>query len=218
METPQTSATDDTPRWAVRTAQIISDVFSPLLIPTYGMVLAMTLTGLCILPAGVRLGATFGVAFITAFIPMLFIFILIRMGKVSDTSISDHRQRTAPYIVSILCYTGAAFYIAALHAPLWLMLFFAAAAGMSVISMIINHWWKISVHTGAAGGLAGIVFWLGANHVLSFHPLVVISCAFMLVGLLATSRLILRRHTLLQVVAGALLGFFCEYATLAILI
>ncbi len=212
--TQQNTETPAVPAGLRRCAQIFSDVFSPLLIPTYGMVIAMTMTALSILPAGIRLGATLGVAFITAFIPTLFIFILIRMGKVSDTSISDRHQRTAPFLASVACYIGAAVYVSALHAPRWLMLFFAAAAAMSLISLLITHWWKISAHTGAAAGLAGVVFWLGANHILLFHPLAMISGAILLVGLLASSRIILGRHTLMQVTAGALLGFFIEYGTL----
>lgn len=215
-ETPtqQNTETPDIPAGLRRCAQIFSDIFSPILISTYGMVIAMTMTTLSMLPAGIRLGATIGVAFITAFIPALFIFILIRMGKVSDTDISDRHQRTAPFLAAALCYIGAAIYVSVLHAPRWLMLFFAAAATLSLISLLITRRWKISAHSGASAGLAGVIFWLGANHILLFQPLAMISGAILLTGILASSRIILGRHTLMQVVAGALLGFFIEYGTL----
>lgn len=199
------------------TAHIISDLFSPLLAPTYGMAVAMWLTRLHYLPLGVRLWATLGVTFITAIIPVTAIALLIRAGKVSDTSISDPRQRTVPYLVSILCYIGAAVYINALKAPSWLVVFFVGAAVVSTLSMLINRKWKISAHTGGTGGLAAIIFWLALNGYIEYSPLAWVSAGFALVGIMAWSRLYLEHHTLMQVFAGATLAFAVEYGLIALL-
>ena len=202
------------PRGLTLTANIVNDVFSPLLVPTYAMIIAVMLTQLSILGVGVRVTACLGITFITALLPMTFIFILMRMGKVSDASISDPRERTAPYMATIICYLGASAYVYAIHAPLWLIIFFIGAALTSATAMLITHWWKISAHTGATGGLAGILFWLADRNILSGDGLLWVSLAFILVGLVASARLILNRHTLGQVAAGAALGFGIELATL----
>ena len=61
-------------------AHILSGILSPLLVPTIGMIITMTLTGMVILPASTRAGATLGVFFITCMLPMFLIFILMKAG------------------------------------------------------------------------------------------------------------------------------------------
>lgn len=198
------------------TAHIISDLFAPLLVPTYAMLAAMFMTRLCILPLSSRLWATAGVFVITAVIPFALIWTLIRLGKVSDTSISDRSQRTVPYIASILCYAGAAVYLGCLKAPVWLWAFFIGAALVSVLSVIITRWWKISAHVGATGGLCAGFFFLAWRHLLIYSPLVWVSLSMVLVCAMAWARLYLDRHTPLQTLAGAALGFCVELATLSV--
>ena len=198
------------------TAHLLSDILSPLLTPTYAMIAAMWLTRLHYLPLGNRLWATLGITAITAFVPVTFIAILMKRGKVSDTSISDPTQRTAPYCATIVCYLLAAAYLFVLNAPMWLVGFFGGAAVMASLSLLITHWWKISAHTGGIGGLAAIVYWLGYHDFIEQAPLVWISAAFLLTGLLAWARLYLRHHTLMQTFAGAALSFAVVYGTVTV--
>ena len=198
------------------TAHIISDVFAPLLVPTYAMLVAMFMTRLAILPVGPRLWAIAGVFVITAVIPFVLIWSLIRMGKVSDTSISDRSQRTIPYIASVLCYAGAAVYLICLKAPAWLWAFFIGASVMSIISLVITRWWKISAHTGAVGGLCGGIFFLAWKHMLLYIPLFWVCASMVLVCLMAWARLYLNRHTPLQTLAGAVAGFVIILVSLSI--
>lgn len=196
-------------------AHVVSDVFSPILMPTFGMAAALWLTVLHYLPLSVRLWALLGVFGLTAVLPFLFILIMIKRGRISDVSISDRAQRPAPYCVSIACYLGAGFYLMMLHAPAWLPGFFFGAAAVSLISLFVTHWWKISAHVGAAGGFAGIIYWLAYRGMI-MEPMLWVSVAFILCGVLAWSRLYLGRHTPLQVLAGAVMAFCVEYAVLCI--
>lgn len=195
-------------------AHILSDVLSPMLVPTIGMILAMTLTGLVILPASTRAGATLGVFFITCLIPMLFIFILMKLGKVSDTSISNPRERTLPFCATFLCYLAAALYVYTLHAPFWLMLFFLGAALVTAVCMLVTQWWKISAHTAGVGGLTGVLAWLAWKGMFVVNPAVTVSIAIVLLGCMASARLILGHHTLGQTACGALLGVAVEFGLL----
>lgn len=205
------------PDAAAIAAHIISDLFSPLLAPTYAMIVAMWLTRMHFLPLSIRLWSTLGVTAITALVPVTFIAILIKRGKVSDTSISNPAQRTAPYCAAIICYILAGAYMFALSAPLWLIAFFAGAALVSLISLIITHWWKISAHTGGVAGLAAVVYWLGLNGYLESSPLGWISASLALVGIMAWARLYLNHHTLMQTAAGAALSFGTVYGMMCLL-
>ncbi|MDE6134020.1 MAG: hypothetical protein K2F79_00395 [Muribaculaceae bacterium] len=195
-------------------AHLVSDLFSPLLMPVYGMLVALWLTPMHILPLGNRLSALLGVAFITTVIPFVYILIMIRLGRISDTSISDRRQRTLPYCVTILCYIAAAIFLLTLKAPRWMCFFFVGAALVTLISMLITRSWKISAHTGGAGALAALVFWLAMRGYLTICPLAVLSAAVAIVGIMAWARLYLDRHTLAQTAAGAALSFCVETAVL----
>ena len=201
---------------ATAAAHVLSDILSPLLTPTYAIVAAMWLTRLHYLPLGNRVLVTLGITAITALIPVTFIAILMKRGKVSDTSISDPSQRTAPYCATIICYLLACAYMFALNAPLWLAGFFAGAAIMASLALLITCRWKISAHTGGMGGLTAIIYWLGYNGFIEPAPLVWISIAIGLTGLLAWARLYLEHHTLMQTFAGAVLSFATIYGTISV--
>ena len=74
-----------------RIAQILSDFFSPIVVPTYGTALALWITPLSILPERIRFGVMAMIALITAVIPTATIVTMIRLGRVSDMSISNRR-------------------------------------------------------------------------------------------------------------------------------
>ena len=109
---------------AQRISHILSDIFSPLLVPSYATAIALWFTMLRYLPLGVKLWALGGVFIITAIAPALVIIALYRTGKVSDMSISDKSQRTIPYCTSMLCYLGAGYFMHSMQAPSWLVAFF----------------------------------------------------------------------------------------------
>lgn len=193
-----------------RAAAVISNIFTPIAMPTYAMALALWLTPLVVLPERMRLAVTGVIALITAVLPMASILALMRLGRVSDFSISDRRQRITPFAVSIACYIGAALYLRGVHAPTWLTMFYIGAAATSAIALIISLKWKISAHASASGGVTAIVGWLAFNGLINFGGVWWLTGMIILVGLVATSRLILHRHTLAQVITGATLGCAVE--------
>lgn len=201
-----------------RIAHIVSDTFSPILMPTIAMAAALWLTVLRFLPLDARLWSLAGIFAISGLIPFFTILGLIKLGRVSDASISDRSQRLWPYLTSIVCYVGAGLYVSSLHAPVWMSMFFYGAAAVSSIATIITVFfkWKISAHEASVGGVAGIVYWLGRSGMIE-QPLVWFSVFVIIAGLVAWSRLYLDRHTPLQVMAGGLLGFVVELAMLSIL-
>lgn len=195
-------------------ASAISDVFSPLLMATYAMAVALWLTPMAYLPLGVRAWSTVGVFFITAVIPASTVFVLMKMGRVSDASISDRRERPLPFIVAVLCYCGAWLYLCALNAPRWMLCFMAAAAAVALMELLISFFWKISAHTGAAAGLAALVFWLASRGALRIDDFAAVSATVVVLAAVAWARLWLRRHTPAQVLAGAAAAFLIVYLIL----
>lgn len=221
METTPTPTPDTAPakpetRPLRRAAQIVSDVFSPMLAPTYCMAMAMWITPLQILPERTRMGATLGVAIITAAIPMALLLLLFRAGRISDMCISRRRERTVPMIVAVLAYIGAAIYLGVLHAPSWLCFFFFGAAAATLTAMLVNLWWKISAHGIAIGGMAGMMLWLTASGLATVNAMLWLTAVIIIGGMVGSARLVLERHTPAQVVAGWLLGVVSVFVFMCI--
>jgi membrane-associated phospholipid phosphatase len=84
----------------------------------------------------------------------------------------------------------------------------SAALFIQVVCALINVWWKISTHTAAVGGVAGALFVFG--EFFGFNPVWWLCLVFILAGVLGTSRMILRQHTLSQVVSGFFVGVICS--------
>ena len=138
--------------------------------------------------------------------PFLYVVWLVKRGNVTDIDVRLRKQRFQPLLVTITC-TGLAWLVLALGvAPATMTVVVGALWFQAVAVFAITLRWKISVHAATAAG-ATTMAWVLLGTPL---PLVLI------VPLVAWSRVRLRRHTLPQTVAGAVLGFviFSAAATL----
>lgn len=112
-----------------------------------------------------------------------------------------------PYIISILCYFVCVYLMEQLHIPHFMASIVIAALVVQIVCALINMFWKISTHTAAIGGFAGALFVFA--DAFGFNPVWWFCLLFVLAGLLGSSRMILRQHTLAQVVTGFLVGAVC---------
>jgi membrane-associated phospholipid phosphatase len=78
-----------------------------------------------------------------------------------------------------------------------------------IISLVVTSYWKISLHTLGIASLTGL--FLGAIQDKYLEQSSAVLILFVLIGLMGTSRLILKQHTPLQVYAGGVLGFIVPY-------
>ncbi|WP_297059519.1 phosphatase PAP2 family protein [uncultured Duncaniella sp.] len=194
-----------------RISQILSWIFSPLLVPTYAMVLASFLSVLVALPSRV-LWTTVAITFVlTCVIPVAGITGLYKSGVVKDFGLNARNERTIPYILVALCYAGCGYFLWRAGAPQWLTFFFAGGAAAVIVNIIVNLRWKISAHSAAMGGLVAMMFRLAASHQAVCDLNVWLSLTVLAAGLVMTARVYLQCHTLMQVFAGALNGFLCVW-------
>lgn len=189
----------------------VSWLMSPLLMPVYGIVLVFMLTVYSYVPMGVKLGFTLIVAGVTIILPMLAVLLLKRLGMVSDLGLNNQKERTIPYLITILCMGGTGVFLAMKGFPLWVVMFYAGGALAGLIEAIINNWWKISAHGAGVAGLVAML--VRMSHTPMVNPdvltwlIVAVACA----GLTGSARLWLGRHTLGQVLAGYAVGFCSVY-------
>ena len=109
----------------------------------------------------------------------------------------------------MLCYLGAAAYLDHIHSPRWFIMFALGGALTCLVVLVVNRWWKISAHAAGIGGVVALIYQIHVQCLSAFNLLWVFIATILLAGILGTSRLLLKRHTVLQVLAGFAVGFAC---------
>ena len=194
-------------------ARVISMLFTPFYLPVVGLIVLFSFSYLSIFPLLYKLQVLILAYFFTILLPNVLIH-LYRHYQGWNLIESGHRERRMiPYIVSILCYFTCIYVMEQLHMPHFMGSIVIAALVVQIVCALINVWWKISTHTAAIGGVGGALF--AFAEYLNFNPVWWLCLIFFIAGLVGTSRMLLRQHSLSQVVAGFWGGVFC--AAVAIL-
>lgn len=178
--------------------------------PLYGVILFCVAARklLPILPASYMGMCIAGTAVLTLIIPIILLVFLWRKGYIDSLHIDNAKQRTTPYIYTLICYGFWAYFVRVTVKMPTFMLLVAIGAMVALLAVtIINHWWKISAHLTGIGGLLGGIFSFALNY--STLPLMLIIIVLLLSLLLMYARIYLQAHTPMQVVCGFLLGLLC---------
>ena len=192
----------------ILTARVVSMVFTPFYLPMVGLIALFTLSYLSQMPWPYKLQVLTLVYLFTILLPTILIHLYRRYQGWSLLQLGRKERRMVPYVISILCYFVCTYWMDHLHIPHFMCNIVTAALLIQIICALINVWWKISTHTAAIGGVAGALFVFG--ELFSFNPVWWLCLVLIVAGLLGTSRIILRQHTLPQVVAGFFGGLVCS--------
>ena len=192
----------------ILTARIVSMLFTPFYLPLVGLMALFMFSYLGLMPWGYKLQVLSLVYLFTILLPTVLIHLYRRYQGWSLIELGHRERRIVPYVISILCYFFCIYLMDMLHIPHFMQTILSAALAIQIVCALINVWWKISTHTAAIGGVAGSLFVFG--ELFGFNPVWWLCLVLILAGILGTSRMILRQHSLLQVVAGFLVGVVCS--------
>jgi hypothetical protein len=197
-------------------ALIISVLFHPLLMCTYGCLLLFF--GIqntvfdYLTPFETKWRISF-VVFVFSFVfPVLNIVVLFKLKKIPAITLSNQSDRTFPYLMSALFYFGL-FYLM-MDMNIWSVIKISVIGGgiAILLTAAINLKYKISAHMVGVGGLLGVIFsvsWLIKVDMTVFYILIIL-----LAGLLGYARLKLNEHQPSQIYSGFLLGLFVQLTLL----
>jgi membrane-associated phospholipid phosphatase len=186
--------------------KIISIIFQPLLIPTYGMIMLMNMDVFSLLPFLWRVIAVGGTFVFTGLLPAMPIVLMLRKGDVSNVFISKREERTMPYLFSFLAYIFWALFLwRTMQFPPFLVAMGLGAAVSIFIIVFINLRWKISAHLSAMGGLTGAIF--GVCYRMAINPVWLFATVLLISALVALARIELKAHTPAQTITGFVVGF-----------
>ncbi|MBS1636281.1 MAG: PA-phosphatase [Bacteroidetes bacterium] len=194
-------------------ANIISYVFHPLLMATYGCLLVffgLTDTIYAVFtPLRVKLLITATVFAFTFLLPLLNLLILYKLGYISSLKIEDRRERTFPMLMTALCYIGLFYMIYDFNIWPAIKIFVLGAGVCIALGAVISTRWQISAHAIGVGGLLGAM--LAISYFVQVPMFMVLSAIILLSGIIGFSRLALQAHTPSQVYAGFIMGCVVQF-------
>ena len=195
-------------------SRVVSMVFTPFYLPTLGLLALFSFSYLSLLPFQYKAIVIDIVYFFTILLPTLLIHVYRRHQHWNLIELGQRERRMVPYVLSILCYFTCVYIMRSLHIPHFMSSIVVAALCIQIICAIVNGWWKISTHTAAIGGVVRALLALTA--IFGFNPLPWLCITIIIAGILGTSRMILRQHSLSEVVSGFLVGVFVGWIVLVI--
>ncbi|MEZ3518896.1 MAG: hypothetical protein K1V75_03025 [Muribaculaceae bacterium] len=193
-------------RWGNAVSHILSWVLSPVLMPTYGIILVFSLSMLSFAPMRSKLiiiGIVFG---LTAMLPSLAILVLMRYGGVRDAALTRRTDRFIPYVITGMCLLGCGLYLSTTGLPRWATLFYIGAAVATAVNLLVNFRWKISAHGAGIGGIIGMLMLMNRYGLPHYNLWGWCMGAVIAAGMLGMARVWLGRHTPMQTVMGEITG------------
>jgi len=193
-----------------RIAKIISIVFHPLTMPTYGFLLIFCSNNYIATFTPLRLKLVLlAVTFVFTFLlPTLNALVLLRMGKINSLEMETTRERTIPY-VSTTFYFFALFYL--FYTAQFPAVFNAMILGAAIsilLTLLINYRWKISAHAIGIGGMIGAA--IGISLRLGIDMRMMLMLVILCAGFVGYARLKVNAHSPAQVYSGFALGIVIE--------
>ncbi|WP_426767095.1 phosphatase PAP2 family protein [Pseudarthrobacter sp. 1G09] len=176
-----------------KTARWLTEAFQPPVVVTIQLLISpLVQDGF---PATMAYGAL--AALFVCVLPLLLLLVLVRLGKVTDHHVSDRRQRLPVLLIALASILAGLLVLSAAGAPASVIAMVLAVVGGVVVLAAVSPFWKISGHAAAISCSAVVaVLMLGP----AWTPLL------LLIPAVGWSRVVLRAHTLAQVVAGTLFG------------
>ncbi len=190
-------------------AQIISYLFHPLLMLVYGLIVLLNINSYVsmMLTTNGKL-YILGIAFIMGVIfPLSFMFFLLKSKVIKSFAMESKEERTVPYLMSGVFYYFIFYLFKEINVPALFYVFVLNCTLVILLTLLINFWWKISVHMIAIGGIIGTL--IGISIKYSMNLMIIISILFLISGLIGFSRLKLNAHYPAQIYSGFLLGLSC---------
>ncbi len=136
-------------------------------------------------------------AFFAGIMPII-IGLIWAKNKNIDYDLPVKEDRSYPLLLVIFSYVIGVIVLYLIGAPSLTTVLMLCYLNNTVLVLIINHFWKISIHAmGLTGPLTALIYLFG-------WPCLIFT---ILVPLVGWSRVYLKKHTPWQVIIGSILGF-----------
>ena len=195
-------------------AHLFSFVFHPLFIPFYVVAFLVYyhpsyFSGFSINTKFELLRAT---ALNTIFFPAFAILLMKGLGFIKSVFLHTQQDRIGPYLANMIFYFWLARVFFNFQPELSPVLasFMTGVFLTTVVGLLSNIYYKISMHAMGCGSLIGVfLIIMNSNTMLMTWPLCI---ALLITGLICSSRLLISNHTQKEIYLGLLVGLVCQFA------
>ncbi|GAA3269388.1 hypothetical protein AAU01_23660 [Paenarthrobacter aurescens] len=130
-------------------------------------------------------------------LPLAYVLVMVKLGRITDHHVSDRRQRPALLLMTLGSVLVGLLVLHLLNGPAGVAVMIIALIGGIGVLAVVSAFWKMSGHASALSAAVVIT-------ILMFGPAWL--PLLLLVPAVGWSRLVLRAHTLAQVIVGSLFG------------
>ena len=199
-------------RSLIRTARVISAIFTPFSIPFLAFLILFLFSYLRIMPIQYKLIVLGVVYCFTILMPTLTIFLFRKINGFSPEDLGERKRRFMPFLLTITSYVFCLVMMHRLNIPWYMTGIILAALIMMVICIVVNLKWKLSEHMAGVGAIVGGLISFSA--LFGYNPVWWLCLFILIAGVLGTARIILQHHTLGEVLVGFAVGLICSLLVL----
>ncbi|MEO6424947.1 MAG: hypothetical protein ABIP40_06025 [Bacteroidia bacterium] len=149
------------------------------------------------------------IVFMFSFVfPVLNIYILVKLKRIPNLTLSNQKDRTFPLFITALFYFGLFYLLMDINIWNSIKLFIIGGAVAILITTLINLKYKISAHMVGLGGVLGIL--ISVSYLIQFNMTPYYIATIIIAGLVAFARLVLQEHKPAQLYLGFFLGLIVQ--------
>lgn len=203
----------------MRLAKVISYLIHPVFVTTYMLAFALFQKNTYLYYTITPTGRWFflAVAFVlTVLAPIFSIGYLLYSKQISSIEMEERKERIVPMFITGAYTFGLYYMFSNFEMPAVVMAIVGVGVIGIVVTLFITFFWKISAHMISISGFGGVVLALSEQ----IHPVPywVFIGLFLLMGVVGWARLKLNAHSLFQVLAGWVIGYFISYFAMIFLL
>ncbi len=196
----------------IRTARVISAIFTPFSIPFLAFLALFLFSYLRIMPTQYKLIVLAIVYSFTILLPTLTIFLFRKINGFDLQEMNLRKRRYIPFLLTILSYVFCLLMMHRLNIPWYMTAIILAALIVQVVCVVVNLKWKLSEHMAGMGCIvSGLVSF---SALFGYNPVWWLCIVILIAGILGTARIILGHHSLGEVLFGFMVGFVCTLLVL----
>ncbi|MCI0523071.1 MAG: hypothetical protein L0Y37_05380 [Bacteroidales bacterium] len=191
--------------WIANVARALSVLFHPLFIPLYGLLIIYSSpTLLSFIPFEMKRIIFVLVSANNVILPLSVAAILYSRGAIRTFNARDRNERVLLLTFALMMYTVTAVLLLKIPVPNLFKAYFIAIAVVTLITLVITAFYRLSLHAAGFGGLLSLVgFMILLYNISSTWQLITV---LLLGGAVMSSRIYLDDHKPSEVWSGLIAG------------
>ena len=192
---------DPITRWA----KVLNAIFTPIILPTVGVIILLMISGFGVLPDNIKLLTIWIFFTFSLLLPVILITLFRLYQGWSKQQLMEKERRTVPYTIAIVCYLFCYYLLCRYQITFHIKCIIITALLTLTFCALLNQKMNISTHCAAMGGATGLLVIYSLQH-FQFNPTWWLCLIIILSGVIGSCQIILRNHNFPETFVGYSIG------------